>query len=100
MTDGVNSFAINNYQDDGINWSSVQLDEIGSGLMEFYAQAGFNDRYGDNYFLVPGSNTEDIINISMTSNVGIPGKWVYRFTCTYVYIYIYMDTCTHTYIHT
>ena len=84
MTDGVNSFAINNYQDDGINWSSVQLDEIGNGLVEVHAQAGFNDGHGNDYFLVPGSNTEDMVNISLISNVGIPGKWIYRFTCKYI----------------
>lgn len=72
-TDGIHSFAINNYQDDGINWSSV-LGTDGA----IYAQAGFNDGDGVNYFLVPGSNTQDIINISSTSNVGIPGKWIFR----------------------
>ena len=94
VTDGVNSFAINNYQDDGINWSSVQLDEFGNGSTEVYAQAGFNDRYEDDYFLVPGSNTENIINISLTSNVGIPGKWIYRFTCMYICTSIHTYFCT------
>ena len=72
----MHSFAINNYQDDGINWSSV-LGTDGA----IYAQAGFNDGDGINYFLVPGSNTQDIINISSTSNVGIPGKWIFRLSC-------------------
>ena len=81
MTDGVSSFAINNYQDNGINWSSVQLNGLGNGSTGVPAQAGFNDGYGVNHFLVPGSNTQDIINVSFTSNVGIPGKWIIRLTC-------------------
>ena len=84
MTNGVHSFAINNYEDDGINWSSVESLGSGNGLTGTAAQAGFNDGYGINYFLVPGSNTPDIINISSTSNVGIPGKWIFRFTCKYM----------------
>ena len=29
-------------------------------------------------FTIPGSRTDDIINISSTSNVGVPGIWVFR----------------------
>lgn len=81
VTDGLHSFAINNYEDDGINWSSVQQDGQGNGFTGIPAQAGFNDGYGVNHFLVTGSNIPNIINISSTSNVGIPGKWIFRFTC-------------------
>ena len=84
MTDGVHSFAINNYEDGGINWSSVQQNGLGDGLSGTPAQAGFNDGFGINYFVVLGSNTQAIINVTSTSNVGIPGKWIFRFTCTYV----------------
>ena len=84
MTNGVHSFAINNYEDDGINWSSVESQGSGDGLTGIAAQAGFNDGYGVNYFVVPGSNTSGIVNISSTSNVGIPGKWIFRFTCKYM----------------
>ena len=96
MTDGVHSFAINNYQDDGINWSSVQPDGRGNGLTGTPAQAGFNDGYNIDYFLIPGSNTQDIINISSTSNVGIPGKWIFRFTCMFNVLHKYPNfICDH-----
>jgi len=81
VTDGVHSFAINNYQDGGINWSSVEPDGNGNGLNGIPAQAGFNDGFEVNYFLIPGSNTQDIITIASRSNVGIPGKWIFRLTC-------------------
>ena len=29
-------------------------------------------------FSVPGSHTDDILNIVSTSNVGVPGMWVFR----------------------
>ena len=74
----MHSFAIINYEDGGINWSSVGS---GNGVTGTAAQAGFSDGYGINHFLLPGSNTPDIINISSTSNVGIRGKWIFRFTC-------------------
>lgn len=31
-----------------------------------------------NFVNVPGSNTGDVVNIDSTSNVGIPGKWVFQ----------------------
>lgn len=84
VTDGLQSFAINNYLDNGINWCSFEVDGLGNGRTGFSAQAGFNDGHGINNFFVPGSGTQDIINISSTSNVGIPGKWIFRLTCKYV----------------
>jgi len=81
VTDGKHSFAINNYEDDGIQWSSVLPNGTGDGLDGVPAQAGYNDGFGVNYFVVPGSNTPDILSIASTSNVGIPGKWIFRFTC-------------------
>jgi len=83
VTDGVSSFAINNYEDDGVQWSSVTTDGLGNGLEGMPAQAGYNDGFGVNYFVVPGSYTPDILAIASTSNVGIPGKWIFRFICKF-----------------
>lgn len=47
-----------------------------SGLA--YATVGLNAGNGRNYAIVPGSNTAGIINIFNTSNVGIPGIWVFQ----------------------
>lgn len=43
-----------------------------------YATVGLNAGDGRNYAIVAGSNTAGIINISNTSNVGIPGIWVFQ----------------------
>ena len=84
VTDGEHSFAINNYEDNGIQWSSVLPNGTGNGLDGVPAQAGYNDETGLNYFVVPGSNTPDILSISSMSNVAIPGIWIFRLTCKYV----------------
>ncbi|KAM5132314.1 alpha-tectorin-like [Mantella aurantiaca] len=47
-----------------------------TGLGGTPAQAGFTTE--KEYFNMPMSRTEHIINIKSTSNVGIPGVWVFR----------------------
>ena len=48
------------------------------GLGGTPALVGFNAGDGINYAVVSGSQTPRIINITFTSNVGIPGFLVYR----------------------
>ncbi|XP_073511801.1 alpha-tectorin-like [Phyllobates terribilis] len=47
-----------------------------TGLGGTPAQAGFNT--GNEYFNIPFSRTEHIINIKSSSNVGVPGVWLFR----------------------
>ena len=42
------------------------------------ALAGINAGDGVNHITVPGSLTSSIINIAQTSNVGIPGVWMFK----------------------
>ncbi|NWU17027.1 TECTA protein, partial [Cephalopterus ornatus] len=41
-------------------------------------QAGFNSGDDTNFYNIPGSQTDAIINITATSNVNVPGRWVFR----------------------
>ena len=41
-------------------------------------QAGLNAGDGRRFVAIPGSGTEDIVNISNTSNVDIPGVWIFQ----------------------
>lgn len=41
-------------------------------------QAGFNAGDGKRYFNIPGSRTADVVNVEGTTNVGFPGRWVFR----------------------
>jgi len=51
-----------------------------------WLQVGFNSGLDDqanctissSCFVVEGSRTEEILNVSRLSNVGIPGKWIFR----------------------
>ena len=82
-TDGLRTFAIFYYN--SIVWTAGDADggnrctglgENGDGFI------GANVRFdaGDNktYYQVNGSCTTEILNISHTSNVGSPGKWIFR----------------------
>lgn len=42
------------------------------------ARAGLNAGDGINFFSIPGSGTADIINVDTTSNVGVPGVWMFQ----------------------
>ncbi|KAL8173656.1 UNVERIFIED_CONTAM: hypothetical protein K2H54_014179 [Gekko kuhli] len=77
-TDGTSSFAMFNYEE--INWTTGTAsggDPL-TGLGGVMAQAGFNGGNNTNYFSIPGSRTAEIVNIEETTNVNLPGRWVFR----------------------
>ncbi|XP_014377682.1 sushi, nidogen and EGF-like domain-containing protein 1 isoform X1 [Alligator sinensis] len=79
ITDGKLSFTIFNYE--SITWTTGMHASSGgdfAGLGGIAAQAGFNAGDGKRYFNIPGSRTDDIVDVEMTTNVGIPGRWVFR----------------------
>lgn len=79
ITDGLRSFTIFNYET--IEWTTGRHASSGgdsSGRGGIAAQAGFNAGDGWRYFNIPGSRTDDIAGIANTTNVGIPGCWVFR----------------------
>ena len=49
-----------------------------NGLGGNPAQVGFNAGDNQNFFSLPGSRTDDIVNIDERSNVGEPGVWVFH----------------------
>ena len=78
VTDGRQSFVIFLYADGEIQWTTGDASGGTGGLGGTAAQVGFNAGDGIRFASVPGSQTADIINIDNTSNVDIPGKWVYQ----------------------
>ncbi|XP_071497302.1 sushi domain-containing protein 2-like [Diadema antillarum] len=84
VSDGTYSFTIFNY--DRIEWTtgSSSFGNRETGLANdnpsaVAAQVGFNAGDGSNYYSVPGSQTDQILNISVSaSNVLIPGRWIFR----------------------
>jgi len=75
-TDGSLSFIIFLYADGLIQWTTGDGSGGTNGLGGNEATAGYDDD-GANSFNIPGSGTAEIINITQTSNVGIPGMWIF-----------------------
>uniref|UniRef100_A0A914VSW5 NIDO domain-containing protein n=1 Tax=Plectus sambesii TaxID=2011161 RepID=A0A914VSW5_9BILA len=78
-TDGTQSFAIFYYNN--MTWTTGQATSSGgnsSGLGGIPAKAGFDAGDGQTLFMIPGSCTSDIVTIGDRSNVGSPGKWLFR----------------------
>ena len=82
------------YADGGIQWTTGDDSGGVGGLGGIEALAGINVGDGTNSTTIPGSLTPSIINISKTSNVGIPGIWMFEVhggncMCIHMYVNIY-----------
>ncbi|XP_070175802.1 sushi domain-containing protein 2-like [Littorina saxatilis] len=78
VTDGTLSFVIINYS--RIEWTtgSNSHGTPETGLGGNPAQAGFNAGDGVNFYEIEGAGTDSVINLTHTSNVCIPGRWIFR----------------------
>jgi hypothetical protein len=70
VTNGRYSFTIFNYE--SLTWS------YGSASGGIHAQAGFNAGDGNTSYAIEGSFSSSVTQINNKSNVGIPGKWIFR----------------------
>ncbi|XP_065916878.1 uncharacterized protein [Dysidea avara] len=77
-TSGVESFVVFLYADGRIQWTTGDFSGGDDGLGGTEALAGINAGDGENFITIPGSLTPSIINITQTTNVGIPGMWIFR----------------------
>ena len=75
-TSGLESFVMFLYAD--LQWTTGGYYSGGfDGFGGTEALAGFNAGDQINSYTLPGSITPNIVNIAKTSNVGIPGKWIF-----------------------
>lgn len=72
------SFIIYLYSDGGIQWTTGDNSGGNYGLGGTQAQVGVNAGDGLQSLSVPESQTAAIINIAKTSNVRIPGVWIFQ----------------------
>ena len=72
------SYVIFLYADTRIQWTTGDASGGIDGLGGNEALAGINAGDGINFVTIPGSLTASIINIAQTSNVGIPGIWMFK----------------------
>ena len=77
-TSGVESFVIFLYADGRIQWTTGDSSGGSRGLGGTEALAGINAGDGENFETIPGSRTTSIKNIYKTSNVGVPGIWIFK----------------------
>lgn len=77
-TDDTSSFAIFLYLRGGIQWTSGDASGGTDGLGGTPAQVGLNAGDGVRYISVPGSRTDDIIDIDARSNVFHNGVFVFQ----------------------
>jgi receptor-type tyrosine-protein phosphatase Q/CUB/sushi domain-containing protein len=77
-TDGTVAFVIFIYAENGIQWTTGDASGGTDGLGGIPAHVGFNAGDGIRFESIPGSRTNEILNITITSNIGIDGVWVFR----------------------
>uniref|UniRef100_A0A182XKY2 Nidogen n=1 Tax=Anopheles quadriannulatus TaxID=34691 RepID=A0A182XKY2_ANOQN len=63
------------YPEEGISW--IQGDTGDSGLPDVRAQAGFAAE-DDRTFMLPGSGTDNVRHLTISSNINQPGVWLYH----------------------
>ncbi|KAI1699189.1 nidogen-like domain-containing protein [Ditylenchus destructor] len=75
-TDGKRSYAIFYYNK--LEWTTGEASGGELGLGGIPARAGFDLGDGKHYTMIPGSCNGDVLKINHKSNVGSPGKWIFR----------------------
>ncbi|KAK1153453.1 alpha-tectorin [Acipenser oxyrinchus oxyrinchus] len=78
ISNGTAFFAMFNYGD--ISWTTGTAsggDPL-TGLGGTAAQSGFNGGDVNHFFNLPGSRSNEIVNIELTTNVNQPGRWLFR----------------------
>ncbi|XP_020319975.1 alpha-tectorin [Oncorhynchus kisutch] len=78
ISDGLSCFSMFNYGE--INWSTGTAsggDPL-TGLGGTTAQSGFNGGDIGHFLNLPGSRSNDVVEIEQTTNVNLPGRWVFR----------------------
>ena len=75
-TSELESFAIFLYAN--LQWTTGDNSLGDDGLDGIEALAGYNAGDQINSYTIAGSRTSRIINLTRTSNVGIPGTWIFK----------------------
>ena len=66
------------YAEGRIQWTTGDFSGGLDGLGGTEALAGFDPGNGINYYTIAGSWTSGIIDIARTTNIGIPGTWIFK----------------------
>ena len=77
-TNGSQSYAIFNYLDNGIQWSSADNTGGVNGIGPYGTQVGFNGGDGVHFYARPEPQSDGILQLDDNSNVCVRGKYVFR----------------------
>ena len=79
-TNEFESFVFLLYNDGGIQWTTGDNSGGVNGLGGYEAIAGISAGgfSRSRYIIIPTSGSPNILNIDKTSNVGIPGVWMFK----------------------
>ena len=61
-----------------LQWTTGDRSRGSKGLGGIEALAGYNAGDGINSFTINGSRSSSVLNLIKTSNVGIPGTWIFK----------------------
>jgi hypothetical protein len=79
VTDGVQSFVIFHYLDNGMTWETGDASGGQGGFGGTQAAAGFDAGNNLDFFTIPGSRLAGIANILQNgSNIDVPGRWIFQ----------------------
>ncbi|XP_026225589.1 alpha-tectorin [Anabas testudineus] len=78
ISDGVAYFSMFNYGEIAWSTGTASGGDPLTGLGGTTAQSGFNGGDIGHFFNLPGSRSNDVVNIEQTTNVNIPGRWFFR----------------------
>jgi len=76
-SDGFDSFTFFLYEDNGVQWVRGQGKDA-PGIPDQHAHAGFDSGDLINYYTLQGSGQPNVQEIARSSNVGVPGKWLFH----------------------
>ena len=82
-----------------LQWTTGDASNGRRGLHGIEALAGFNAGDRINSYTIDGSQTPNVINLTRTSNVGLPGTWIFKvgqgkYIHTYIHIHIHVIVIT------
>ena len=63
---------------DELHWTTGLASGGRGGLGGFEALAGYNAGDGINSYTIDGSQSSSILKLTRTSNVGMPGTWIFK----------------------
>ena len=66
------------YADERIQWTTGSDSGGSRGIGGTEALVGINGGDYEHFVTIPGSRTSRIINIDKTSNIGVPGVWIFK----------------------